>query len=81
MSEETAKYITKTDILTADDKEYIENGGVIIRTKGELQIECATQSKPDWHLHAGCGEFEDKQSRDKFFMQLLEFADYKKINK
>ena len=79
MSEELAKYITKTYDLANYDKKYIESGGVIIRTKGELQIECATQSKPDWHLHAGCGEFEDMQSRDKFFNQLLEFADYKKI--
>jgi hypothetical protein len=69
----------KSEELSEQDKNYIEKGGVIIRPKGYLEIECFTESIPHWHIHAGCKLFEDMQTRDAFFKQLLEFADYKEF--
>ena len=65
--------------LSVEDKFYIEKGGVIIRPKGSLEIECITRAVPYWHIHAATKTFDDKISRDVFFKKMLAFADYKEL--
>lgn len=65
------------EALSEQDKKYIENGGVIIRPKGSLEIECITRTVPYWHIHSATKIFEDMYTRDVFFKKMLAFADYK----
>jgi len=63
--------------LSLEDKEFVKNGGIIIRPKGTLEIECITRPVPYWHRHVATDIFENMFLRDMFFKKMLQFADYK----
>ncbi len=71
--------VNELDTLSDSDKKYLENGGVIIRCKDELQIECITRLVPYWHIHVATTNFENSVTRDAFYKRMLEFADYKEF--
>ncbi|MCX6231109.1 MAG: hypothetical protein NTZ33_06155 [Bacteroidetes bacterium] len=63
--------------LSEEDRNFIEKGGVLIRTKDDVYIECITKALPYWHIHAGSGKFESIEARSIYFTKMLELADYK----